>query len=115
MPFIRFKGFEKEFVERIAPVFIERFASIANIPQEIVKLELLHVEKITNSPLSVEIMMFPREHEKHDAIAAMIHSLLEEHGYSHTHIFYILLNPSLYYKEGLPLREIPEKDRMEYM
>ncbi|MEC0372408.1 DUF1904 family protein [Paenibacillus chibensis] len=109
MPFVRFTGFEKNVVETVAPAIIEEMAAIANIPQEIVKIELLHVEKITNSPQSVEIYMFPREQEKHDAIAKMIDGHLKKQGYDRTHIFYVLLQHSLYYKEGLPLGEIPRK------
>ncbi|MGN7359946.1 DUF1904 family protein [Paenibacillus sp. SAF-054] len=109
MPFVRFTGFEKNVVETVAPAIVEELAAIANIPQEIVKIELLHVEKITNSPQSVEIFMFPREQEKHDAIAKMINEHLKRQGYDRAHIFYVLLQPSLYYKEGLPLNEIPRK------
>ncbi|BFH61014.1 DUF1904 family protein [Paenibacillus azoreducens] len=109
MPFVRFTGFEKNVVEHVAPAIIEDFAAIANIPQEIVKIELLPVEKIINSPQSVEIYMFPREQEKHDAIAKMINEHLKNEGFHRAHIFYVLLQPSLYYKEGLPLNEIPRK------
>lgn len=109
MPFVRFTGFEKNVVETAAPAIIECISGIANIPEEIVKIELLHVEKITNSPRSVEIFMFPREEEKHHAIAENINRILENLGCPHTHIFYVLLNSSLYYKEGQPLKRIPAK------
>ncbi|MDR0266976.1 DUF1904 family protein [Paenibacillus sp.] len=109
MPFVRFTGFEKNVVEHVAPAIIEEFAAIANIPQEIVKIEILHVEKIANSPQSVEIFMFPREQQKHDAIAKMIDGHLKSQGFHRTHIFYVLLQPSHYYKEGLPLNEIPKR------
>jgi len=109
VPFVRFTGFEKNVVEAFAPAIVEEMAAIANIPQEIVKIELLHVEKITNSPQSVEIYMFPREQEKHDAIAKMIDGHLKRHGFDRAHIFFVLLQHSLYYKEGVPLSGIPKK------
>ena len=106
LPFIRFKGFESDFLHGISPVISEEFARLAGVAPEKVKLESLQVEAITNSPLSVEIYMFPRDQEKHDAIASMIHKILAEHGFPHAHIFFVLLSPSLYYKEGLPLQSI---------
>ncbi|RNB83357.1 DUF1904 family protein [Brevibacillus fluminis] len=107
MPFLRFKGFDKEKLTAVAPQMIERFAAIAHIPEEIVKLELLMVEAINKTPLSLEIFMFQREQQVHDAIAAMMNQLLEEHGFANVHIFFIILNPSLYYKQGQPLKEVP--------
>lgn len=109
LPFLRFKGFQKKFLHTIAPVIVEEFSRLAAVSKEKVKIELLNVEQITNSPLSVEIMMFEREQEKHDAIAEMIHHVLRMHGFHHTHIFFIMLSPSLYYKEGLPLQQVQGK------
>jgi Domain of unknown function (DUF1904) len=43
----------------------------------------------------------------HDQLVAKLHQLLEEKGFSNTHIFFILLSPSLYYKNGQPLENIP--------
>ncbi|USG68294.1 DUF1904 domain-containing protein [Brevibacillus ruminantium] len=111
MPFLRFKGFEKSVIEDVSPFIIEEFSNLISIPREIVKIELLHVEQVTNSPLSVEIMMFPREQKKHDALASMIYKKLSEYGY-HPHIFFVILSPSLYYKEGKPLNEIPENNQV---
>lgn len=104
MPFLRFKGFEKELLRTVSPEIIEEFARIAEVAKEKVKIELLLVEQITNSPYSVEILMFEREQRQYDAIAQMIHQILKPHGFENTHIFFILLSPSLYYKEGLPLQ-----------
>lgn len=104
LPFIRFKGFETEFLEAISPEIVEGFARHAEVAKEKVKLESLQVEAITNSPLSVEIHMFPRPQEKHDAIAQTIHQVLADRGFSQVHIFFVLLSPSLYYKEGLPIQ-----------
>ncbi len=104
LPFLRFKGFEKEWLQGVSPEIVEEFARIAEIAKEKVKIELLQVEQITNSPLSVEILMFEREQKKHDAIARMIHDVLKPHGFENTHIFFMLLSPSLYYKEGMPLQ-----------
>ncbi|UJF32472.1 DUF1904 family protein [Paenibacillus hexagrammi] len=108
MPFLRFKGFDKQVIESMSTSLIEQFCHIADIPAEIVKLELLQVERVTNSPLSVEIYMFQREQEKHDAIAAMLDSELSQLGYQ-AHIFFVILSPALYYKEGKPIKEIPRK------
>ncbi|MGA9173228.1 MAG: DUF1904 family protein [Thermoactinomyces sp.] len=108
MPFLRFKGFDKKLVQEISPVLVEKFAQIAEIPEEIVKIELLQIDAIQNSPPSLEILMFEREKEKHDAIARTLYECLSKVGYENTHIFFILLTPSLYYKNGQPLKEIPK-------
>lgn len=105
MPFLRFKGFDKETLLRIAPNAAQRVAELAGVSEAKVKIELLHAEAITSVPPSVEILMFPRKQEVHDAIAEWLHTQLREHGYAQAHIFYVLLNPSLYYKEGQPLTD----------
>lgn len=46
------------------------------------------------------------EQKKHDAIAATMHDLLNHFNYRDVHIFFVLLAPSLYYKEGMPLKNI---------
>ncbi|UUZ85372.1 DUF1904 domain-containing protein [Paenibacillus sp. P26] len=94
-------------IEQIAPFITEQFSDLVGIPRDIVKIELFHVEPITNSPLTVEILMFQREQEIHDAVASMIHTKLCDCGYPNPHIFFVILSPSLYYKEGKPLNEIP--------
>ncbi|MFS0552973.1 DUF1904 family protein [Brevibacillus sp. 179-C9.3 HS] len=104
MPFLRFKGFDHQDIQPISQILIEEFSQIAEVAQEKVKLELLQVEQLTNSPLSVEIMMFPRDQKQHDAIASAIHDVLKKQGFLNVHIFFILLSPTLYYKEGLPLQ-----------
>lgn len=107
MPFLRFKGFDPQFLREISPVVVEDFSQLAEVSKEKVKIESIQVEVITNSPLSVEIYMFPREQKKHDEIAAMLDALLKTYGYPQVHIFFVLLSPSLYYKEGLPLHPFP--------
>lgn len=104
LPFLRFKGFEKAKLQSVAPLIIEEFARIAEVSEEKVKLELLLVEQLTNSPLSLEIMMFPREQNKHDEIASTMNRILQKQGFENVHLFFILLSPELYYKEGLPLQ-----------
>ncbi|MDT8977698.1 DUF1904 family protein [Paenibacillus sp. chi10] len=104
MPYIRFKTFPDAFVEEIAPDIVKEFASIVRVEQEKVKIEVLNVHIITNTPLSVEIMMFQRDKETHDAVAASIDHMLRERGYPGVHIFFIILDPHYYYKEGKPLR-----------
>lgn len=42
-----------------------------------------------------------------DALASMIYKKLYEYGYKNPHIYFVILNPSLYYKEGKSLNEIP--------
>lgn len=108
MPYIRFKGYERKVVEQIAPYVTDHFSRIVNVPRDIVKIEMLHVERVTNSPLSVEIYMFQRDQGVHDAVAAMIHEKLCEFGYKNSHVFFVILSPSLYYKEGKPVNEIPK-------
>jgi hypothetical protein len=106
MPYLRFKGFEAEFLRQLLPTLIEEFSRVAAVPQKIVKVELLSITQITATPRSLEIFMFPREQEKHDRIAATLHELLSRFNYQDVHIFFVLLAPSLYYKEGLPLQNI---------
>lgn len=108
MPFLRFKGFDSTLLKTISPTLIKEFSHIASIPKDIVKIELLTVEQITHTPPSLEILMFQREQEKHDALASMLYDMLKEHGYTNVHIFFVILTPSLYYKEGRPLKEIPK-------
>lgn len=106
MPYLRFKGFDEEFLRQQAPVLAAEFARVAAVPQEIVKVELLSITQITATPLSLEIFMFPRDQQKHDDIAATLHDLLSHFGYRNVHIFFVLLTPSLYYKEGRPLKNV---------
>lgn len=103
MPFLRFKGFEPEFVSAIAPLIIEEVSGIVSIPKEIVKIELLNVHMIANSPRSIEILMFKRDQAIHDALAQRLNEMLTDRGYSNVHIFYVMLARELYYKEGKPL------------
>lgn len=106
MPYLRFKGFDEEGLRRALPVLVEEFARVAAVPREIVKVELLNIAQITPTPRSLEIYMFPRTQERHDAIAATLHDLLSHFGCRDVHIFFVLLAPSLYYKEGRPLQNI---------
>lgn len=103
MPYLRFKGFTREFLHSIAPQVVDDFARIVQVPKERVKIELLLTEAITQVPLSVEILIFPRKQEVHDEVAAMLNRMLLQSGYPGAHIFFIILSPSLYYKNGEPL------------
>lgn len=106
MPYLRFKGFEEEFLREQLPLLVGEFSRTAAVPQDIVKVELLSIKRITDTPRSLEIFMFPRDQAKHDLIAANLHDLLSHFGYRDVHIFFVLLTPSLYYKEGVPLKNI---------
>ncbi|MFE5323632.1 DUF1904 family protein [Paenibacillus sp. NPDC056579] len=103
MPYLRFKGFPTDVLRTIAPRVVEEFAHIVNISNEKVKMESLVTEAITQVPLSVEILMFPRKQEVHDAAASMLNRLLQEQGYDNIHIFFVILDPKVYYKNGEPL------------
>jgi hypothetical protein len=103
MPYLRFKGFSKPYLQAIAPRLVEDFSRIVGISKEIVKIELLPAESITAVPCSLEILIFPRSQEVHDAVAATINQMLRESGYDRVHIFFIILDPHLYYKNGEPL------------
>lgn len=107
MPFLRFKGFDEERVRQMTPSVIEEFSRVAGVPQEVVKVELLSIRQITATPRSLEIYMFERDREKHDAIAATLHALMLHRGFEGVHIFFVLLTPALYYKEGAPLQTLP--------
>ena len=106
MPYLRFSGFPQEFLQEQLPELVTEFSRVATVPRDIVKIELLQVERLTDTPRSLEILMFPRSQEKHDAIAATLHGLLSSHGYGETHIFFVPLAPALYYKQGLPLHTV---------
>ncbi|QHT61473.1 DUF1904 family protein [Paenibacillus lycopersici] len=109
MPFLRFKGFTASFLKQITPSVVEEFAHIVKIPQEIVKIELLDIRIITNTPRSLEIHMFQRAQEIHDAVAFNMYRILQEFGYDNVHIFFVILSPALYYKEGKPLLHSPTR------
>jgi hypothetical protein len=106
MPYLRFKGFDEEFLRQALPVLVEEFSRVASVPREIVKIELLSITQITATPRSLEIFMFPRTQERHNAIASTLHGILSRDGYGDVHIFFVQLTPSLYYKEGMPLQNI---------
>ena len=106
MPYLRFKGFEEEFLKRELAAIVELFSHVAAVPRDIVKVESVDITRITDTPRSLEIYMFPRSQEKHDAIAAVLNELLCDSGYPDVHIFFVLISPSLYYKNGEPLQEV---------
>lgn len=106
MPYLRLKGFDEGFLREKAPLIVDEFARVAEVPQEKVKVELLPVIQITATPRSLEIFMFPREQSKHDCIAETMDTLLNHFGIQDVHIFFIPLTPRLYYKEGQPLKHI---------
>ena len=103
MPFIRYKGFDKDFLLSFAPQLAKQFAEITGVPTELIKMELLPTEPLSAVPQSVEILMFPRHQAVHDAIAKCFNDCLRASGHPGVHIFFILLSPALYYKEGKPL------------
>lgn len=105
MPFLRFIGVEKVHLQNLASVIVTEISRIIDISEEKVKLELIQAERITDTPPSLEISMFPREKPIHDALAARLYTLLQEAGYANIHIFFVLLTPSLYYKEGQALEK----------
>lgn len=106
MPYLRFKGFDEDFLREKAPLFVSEFARVAEVPSEKVKIELLPVIQVTATPRSLEIFMFLREQGKHDCIAETMDILLNNCGIKDVHIFFIPLTPRLYYKEGQPLKQI---------
>lgn len=106
MPYLRFKGFEERFLQKVSSLIVEEFARVAAVPLEIVKVELLAITQITATPRSLEIFMFPRTQERHNAIAETLYELLSTFGYGDVHIFFVLLTPTLYYKKGEPLKNI---------
>jgi Domain of unknown function (DUF1904). len=102
MPYLRFKSFDEEGLRRALPLLVDEFAQVAAVPREIVKVELLTITPLTATPRSLEIFMFPRTKEKHDAIAAHIYALLSRFGYQDTHIFlYRLIPPCITSKDCL--------------
>jgi hypothetical protein len=106
VPYLRFKGFDEGILRQQLPVLVKEFALTAAVPEEIVKVELLPIVQITATPSSLEIFMFRRDQQKHDAIAGNLHELLSRFGYGNVHIFFVILTPSLYYKQGRPLTNI---------
>ncbi len=106
MPYLRFKGFDEEFLREHQSLIAAEFSRVSKVPREIVKIELISIKQITDTPRSLEIFMFPRDQNKHDAIAESLYGLLSHYGYRDVHIFFVLLAPSLYYKNGLPLKNV---------
>ncbi|WP_238457386.1 DUF1904 family protein [Alkalihalophilus pseudofirmus] len=115
MPFLRFKGIDSDIVRHAAPYLIDQMSLIANLPKETVKIEVISVVQITDTPSSVEIFMFERDQETHDHLASMINKKLTDYGYTNVHVFFVILNPDLYYKEGKPLKEIPRNVETTFM
>ncbi|MBJ6725044.1 DUF1904 family protein [Geomesophilobacter sediminis] len=102
MAFLRFTGFQREFLEEQSELFAEEFSRVAHLPRERVSVELLGLKPITDTPRSLEILMFPREKKVYDEIAEMLNALLCHFGFPDVHLFFVLLQPSLYYQEGRP-------------
>lgn len=107
MPFIRFRGFTGNQLEEVVPRITEQMAFVFNIPEERVKAERYDVQALTPSPASVEILMFQRHQDVHNRMASSIHGILTEAGVPDAHIFFNILSPSLYYKQGKPLLDYP--------
>lgn len=107
MPFIRFKGFNKEDVERLSESIIEQSSEIIEVPKQLIKLELLNIEAITPNPCTVEIYMFQREPDKHHALANSLYQIVSQAGYQDAHIFFVMLTEAYYYKEGQALTDYP--------
>ncbi|WP_248924696.1 DUF1904 family protein [Paenibacillus hamazuiensis] len=103
MPFIRFHGFDEGFLKSFSPLLKQQLSVIMGVHENIVKIELVSSQPISDLPKYVEILMFPRPQEAHDVIAKWLNDQLEQRGFPKTHIFFVLLAPSLYYKEGKPL------------
>ena len=103
MPYLRFNGFTKEELSPLIPRIIQDFARTAEIDEDKVKVEFRPTGRLTNSPRSLEILMFQRSQDKHDRIAAVLYAILESGGFEDTHIFYKILSQQLYYRNGKPL------------
>jgi hypothetical protein len=102
MPYLRFKGFDEAFLRQQQPLLVAEFSRVSGILQESVKIELLPIKRITDTPRSLEIHLFPMDQKKLDAVAENLYDLLSNFGYPDVHIFFVLLSPSLYYQEGQP-------------
>lgn len=105
MPFIRFKGFTGPQLEEVVPRITEQMALITHIPRERMKAERHDVQALTPSPASIEILMFQRDQEIHNRIASSLQAILEEAYMPDVHIFFNILSPALYYKQGKPLTD----------
>ncbi|WP_164985087.1 DUF1904 family protein [Ammoniphilus sp. CFH 90114] len=103
MPYLRFNGFTTEELTSLIPKITQVFAITADIEEGKVKVELCQRDSLTHNPRYLEILMFQRSQDKHDRIVADLHELLESGGFKDTHIFYMILDPKLYYKNGKPL------------
>ena len=115
MPFIRFKGFNKEDVERLSESIIEKSSEIIEVPKQLIKLELLNIETITPNPCTVEIYMFQREPDKHHALANSLYQIISQAGYKDAHIFFVMLTEAYYYKQGQPLTNYPYTQRQQLL
>ena len=104
MAHLRFKGFDEKFLQQQQSLFVSEFSRVSQVPQETVRIELLSITSINDTPRSVEIYMFQRDQTRHDAIARNLYDLLRHFGYPEAHIFFVVLLPSLYYREGMPVQ-----------
>ena len=50
---MRFKGLDEGFLRENAPLFVDEFSRVAEVPREKVKIELLPVIPITATPRSL--------------------------------------------------------------
>jgi len=103
MPFLRFSGFAKPDIVELAPRIVQEVARTAKVQADKVKLELIQMEAITNHPPYIEISLFHRDQEVYDAIALWLSHELMRYGYENAHIYFVELNPEIYYKQGHPL------------
>ncbi|AIC95954.1 hypothetical protein BleG1_3407 [Shouchella lehensis G1] len=108
LPYLRFTGFSSERLQALAPVVIDVFSEIVHISKEKVKIERSTLEPILNVPLTIEIRMFSRAQSVHDQIASNLAALLREEGFETVHIYFLILSPELYYKDGVPIKPITE-------
>ncbi|GAF22025.1 MULTISPECIES: DUF1904 family protein [Shouchella] len=108
LPYLRFTGFSSERLQTLAPTVIDVFSEIVHISKEKVKIERSTLEPILNVPLTIEIRMFSRAQSVHDQIANNLSALLREEGFETVHIYFLILSPELYYKDGVPIKSTTE-------
>ncbi|MFB4213198.1 DUF1904 family protein [Shouchella sp. JSM 1781072] len=104
LPYLRFTGFSTETLQALAPAIIDVFTGIVDMSKEKVKIERVMSEPIANVPLTLEIRMFPRDQDVHDDIAETFTTFFREEGYDSVHIYFLLLSPERYYKNGKPIK-----------
>ncbi|SHG06076.1 DUF1904 family protein [Ornithinibacillus halophilus] len=103
MPFIKFYGFNQETLQNKSNQIISIITDRANIKATKVKIYNAPDISITINPPIIEIAMFQRPIETYDSIASDLNNLFHDTEFHNPHIYFVVIEEKLYYKQGLPI------------